>query len=87
MLTAVKQKSGEEMALGNNISKLLQIKGKNISDFSYEMHISYTAAFALYHNKTKSISFDLLNRLCKYFGVGPSEIFPYTPDPDNKGGE
>jgi DNA-binding Xre family transcriptional regulator len=80
--TAVGPQTGEKMALGNNISNLLKIKGENISEFAFGMHISYSAAFNLYHNKTSSISFDLLNRLCRYFGVGPSEIFPYTPDPD-----
>jgi DNA-binding Xre family transcriptional regulator len=84
MIEEIQPDIGEEMAISNNVSKLLEIKKKNISEFAYEMHISYTAAFALYHNKTKSISFDLMNRLCKYFKVGPGEIFPFTPDPEEE---
>lgn len=69
------------MAIGNNISKLLEIRGENISKWARNMDINYTTAFDLYHARTKSISFDLLNKLCNYFGVGPGEIFPYMPDP------
>lgn len=83
-MTRTQQLLGEEMAIGNNISKLLEARKESISEFQRGMNISYTAAFALYHKKTTSITFSLLNRLCKYFGVGPGEIFPYTPDPVEK---
>jgi DNA-binding Xre family transcriptional regulator len=73
--------------IGNNIEELLRIRqGKkdgekvNVSQFQLEMGISYTAASDLVKNKTKMISFEMLNDLCAYLGVGPGEIFPYKPD-------
>ena len=74
----------ERMAISNNISKLLGIRRENISEFARNINISYTTAHDLYHGKSKGITFDLMNRLCFYFGVGPCELFPYTPDPVEK---
>lgn len=70
----------ETVALTNNIKVLVDTRGDNISEFSRNLGISYTTAFQLYHNKTKQITFDLMERLCAYFGVGPSELFPYIPN-------
>jgi DNA-binding Xre family transcriptional regulator len=69
------------MAIGNNIAELLKTRGENVNQFSLGIGISYTTALDLYHGKTKMITFAMLNKLCKYFGVGPGEIFPYKPDP------
>ena len=76
----VKLKGLEELAIGNNIQKLLTDKGVSISQFSRDADLSWVTAHDLYHNKSKSVSFDILNRLCNYFGVGPSELFPFSPD-------
>ena len=81
MLVQEKQKGiTEDMAISNNIPKLLEIRGENISEFARRMGIAYTTAFGLYHNTTKNISFELINKLCNHFGVGPGELFPYLPD-------
>ena len=65
------------MPIGNNIRKLLDARKENISQFSRHADISYGSAFDLYHGKTKSISFDQLEKLCRYFGVNSCELFPY----------
>ena len=31
-------------------------------------------------NKTKSIKFDTLDKLCKALGCTPNDLFPYIPD-------
>lgn len=69
-----------ELAIGNNVKKLLQDKEVSISQFARDADLSWVTAHDLYHNKSKAVSFEVLNRLCNYFGVGPSELFPYTPD-------
>lgn len=71
---------GNQYVIGNNIAKLLEARKENISEFSRHADISYPAAFDLAKGQTKMITFDMLNKLCNYFGVGPSELFPYTPD-------
>lgn len=68
------------MAIDNNISTLLGARRENISEFARNIGISYTTAHALYNGQTKAISFELLSKLCYYFKLGPSEIFPYKPD-------
>lgn len=79
-MTIRKRKGVDELAIGNNIKKLVDNQKVSISKFSRDADISYTSAFELYHNKTHRISFDVLDKLCEYFGVGPSELFPYTPE-------
>ena len=69
--------------LTNNVLSLLAAKhgGKpNISDMQKNIGITYKAAYELAHNQSNTIRLSTLDNLCKYFGVGPSEIFIYTPD-------
>lgn len=69
-----------DLAIGNNIKQLLDDRQESISQFSRCADISYTTAFELYHGKTTQIRFNMLDKLCGYFGVGPSELFPYQPE-------
>lgn len=72
------------MAFGNEISTMLGRRRESIREFSRKSGISYTTCFDLYHARTKQISFELLDKLCKYFGVGPWDLFPYNPDEEVK---
>lgn len=76
--------AGSELAIGNNVKKLLEVRGESISQFSRDADLSWVTASDLYHGRTKSISFEVLERLCDYFGVGPSELFPYLPEKKKK---
>lgn len=76
----VDQLKRDDLAIGNNVKQLLDAKGESISQFSRTADISYTSAFDLYHGKTTQIKFEMLDKLCAYFGVGPSELFPYMPE-------
>src|SRR5256885_6846594 len=68
------------MPFGNKISTILGERRESIREFSRNSGIAYPTCHDLYHAKTKQITWDLLDRLCKYFGVGPWELFPYTPE-------
>lgn len=70
----------DEMSISNNVKQLLDRKGESINQMSKSLGVTYVTAHALYHNTSTSINYDLLNRLCKYFGVGPGEILIYLPD-------
>lgn len=74
------EKKKSKMTVGNNIQTLLKLKGESIAQMGKALGVTYVTAHALYHNKTESIGFELMNKLCRYFGVGPSELFPYLPD-------
>ena len=68
------------MAIRNKISTILGERRESISDFARNTGISYPTAHDLYHAKSKAISFELMNKICNYLQVGPSELFPWTPD-------
>jgi len=70
----------------NRISRLMGEHRQGITTVSRATGISYKTAFDLYHGNTKRIDFRTLDRLCKHFKVGPSEVFEYV-DGDLSGGE
>lgn len=72
------------MALGNKISALLGERRESIKVFALNSKISYPTAFNLYHAKSKSTSFGIMNKLCVYFDLTLDGLFPYTPDSDSK---
>jgi DNA-binding Xre family transcriptional regulator len=80
MINELKTKPRIVLAIGNNIKKFLDDREETISQLAKETHISYTTVLDLYHGKTTQIKFDTLEKLCNYFGVGPCELFPYSPE-------
>jgi len=63
----------------NRVSELLGRRRESITDLARGAGISYTAAHALYHGTTKSISMETMEKLCGYFGVQPGDLFVYKP--------
>ena len=70
----------KNMALGNRISALLGERRESIKVFALNSKISYPTAFNLYHAKSKSTSFEVMNKLCVYFDLTLDGLFPYKPD-------
>jgi putative transcriptional regulator len=76
----------------NRVSRLLGERRENIREFSRHAGIAYATAHSLYHGTTTRIELQMLDRLCDYFGVTPSEILEYVPteegsqrrEPDSK---
>ena len=68
----------------NRLSRLMGERRINIAGLVRETGLSRTTLHDLYHDKTRRIDFDTLDRLCAYFKVGPSEILEWTPvDPQD----
>jgi DNA-binding Xre family transcriptional regulator len=86
-LKPLEEKSKPKMTITNNVKKLLDLKKKSINQFSKDIGVTYVTAYGLYHDLGRSINNDLLNRLCRYFGVGPGEILIYLPDPEEEAGK
>ena len=42
--------------------------------------LSYSAVSDLYHNKTKSISFETIDKVCKALDCDTQELIEYVPD-------
>ncbi len=72
------------MALGNRVNALLGERRESIKVFALNSNISYPTAFSLYHATGKSISFEVMNKLCVYFDLTLDGLFPYTPDNKDK---
>jgi putative transcriptional regulator len=66
----------------NRVSELLGRRRESIADLARATGISYPACHALYHGSSKSISFDVMEKLCAYFGCQPGELFVYVPEPE-----
>lgn len=64
----------------NNFSRLLGerlIKMKTISEAT---GISRTTLWSIYNRRCKAITFDVLDKLCKYLQCGLEDIIEFKPD-------
>lgn len=63
-----------------NIAEILEDQEKTMYWLAEYTEISYPAIHRLTANKTKSISFDLLERICLALDVGIEDILEIVPD-------
>lgn len=64
----------------NRLSIILGEQRMRVSELSYLTGISQNALNKIYHNKTKGIDFNTLNKLCNVLQRNSQEIFEFTPD-------
>ena len=64
----------------NRLSIILGEQRMRVSELSKLTGISQNALNKMYHNKTKGIDFDTLNRLCNALDRNSQEIFEFLPD-------
>lgn len=64
----------------NRLSIILGERRMRVSELSKLTGISQNALNKIYHNKTKGIDFDTLNKLCNALEKNSQEIFKFTPD-------
>lgn len=64
----------------NRLSIILGERRMRVSELSKLTGISQNALNKIYHNKTKGIDFDTLNKLCNALEINSQEIFKFTPD-------
>lgn len=64
----------------NRLSTILGEQRIRVSELSKLTGISQNALNKIYHNKTKGIDFDTLNKLCSALDRNSQEIFEYIPD-------
>lgn len=63
--------------INNKLSLLLAKNLKRISHVSKDTGISRTTLTALYYKKSKGITFETLDTLCRYFNCNVWDIFEY----------
>ena len=64
----------------NRLSIILGEQRIRISELARMTGISQNALNKIYHNKTKGIDFDTLNKICNALGRNTQEIFEFVPD-------
>ena len=71
----------------NRFAALLADRLIKISKISADTGISRTTLTHLYYRRSKQISFDVLDALCRHLDCGIGEIIEYRPDPQGDGGK
>lgn len=64
----------------NNLSEILGRKRIKMSELQSSTGLSYSTINDLYHNKTKSINFDTIDKLCKALDCNTQELLEYVYD-------
>ena len=64
----------------NKLSAILGEQRMRVSELSKLTGISQNALNRIYHNKTKGIDFDTLDKLCNALQKDCQQIFEYIPD-------
>ena len=64
----------------NRLSIILGEERMRVSELSKLTGISQNALNKIYHNKTKGIDFETLNKLCNILKRNSQEIFEFTQD-------
>jgi len=62
------------------VPELMRKKDWNVSDLMRKANVAYTTAHRLSKGEGDSISFEVLNSLCKIFDVQVKDVLEYVPD-------
>lgn len=66
--------------INNHFSRILGERLLKISKIAEETGISRTTLTNLYYRKCTGITFDTLDKLCRYLGCGIGDILEYVDD-------
>lgn len=66
--------------INNNFSTILGKKLLKISRVSKDTGISRTTLTNLYYRRSQYVTFDVLDKLCKYLKCNVSDLFEYEED-------
>lgn len=66
--------------INNKLSEILGRKRIRMSELQRMTGLSQTAIINLYYNKTKSVSFDTMNKICNALECSIQELFEHIPD-------
>lgn len=64
-------------------NKLSEIMGKrrlNMAQVARSSNLTHVTVFRIYHNKTKTIELETLNKLCNTLNCRVQDIFEHIPD-------
>ena len=64
----------------NNVSTIMGMRKLSIAETARIAGVDYNTVHALYYEKTSSIKFETLNKLCFALDCTTNDLFRYIPD-------
>lgn len=64
----------------NNVSTMIGFRKMTIADTAKLAGLKYNTVYNLYHDNTKGIEFETLNKLCWALDCTPNDLLRYVPD-------
>lgn len=64
----------------NKLSIMMGVRKMNMAELARLARLSHVAVFRIYHNKTKTIELETINKLCYALDCKIQDIFEYIPD-------
>lgn len=61
----------------NNIKDIMDQQNKGIRGVARETGLAINTVSGLYHNTSKRVDFETLDRLCRHLNVGTGELIEY----------
>ena len=71
------------ITIKNNLSEILGKKRMKMSELQITTGLSYSTINDLYHNKTTSIGFDTVDKICDALEITVGELFEHVPNSGN----
>ena len=69
-----------EFMIKNKLSEMMGIRRMNMAETARIAGLSHVVVFKIYHNKTKTIELETINKLCYALNCRIQDIFEYIPD-------
>ena len=66
--------------LKNNVSTMIGMRRMTIAETAKLAGVRYNTVHKLYNDKTKSVEFSTLDKLCYALNCTPNDLFKYIPD-------
>ncbi len=64
----------------NEVSTMIGKRKTSVAEVAKNLHVKYETIQNLYLDKTQSIKFKILNKLCWYLDCEPKDLLRYVPD-------
>ncbi|RAI13387.1 MAG: Cro/Cl family transcriptional regulator [Candidatus Melainabacteria bacterium] len=64
----------------NKLSIMMGVRRINMAELARIAGLSHVAVFRIYHNKTKTIELETINKLCYALDCKIQDIFEYVPE-------
>ena len=68
------------LMIKNKLSIMMGIRRMNMAEVARIANLSHVAVFRIYHEKTKTIEIETINKLCYALDCKIQDLFEYIPD-------